>query len=71
MERSKILEHRLYTLMGFLALEESFSKSDEELHQAGLRHISIHGPQIELPENFGSRLRRMMESYRLVGLRAP
>jgi len=69
MERSKILEHRLYNLMGILALDQPFSKSDEELHSAGLHHIAVHGPQIELPENFGFRLRRMMESYQAVGLR--
>ena len=69
MERSKILEHRLYTLMGILALDQPFSKSDEELHSAGLWHISVHGPEIELPESFGAQLRRLMESYQAVGLR--
>jgi len=70
MERSRILEQRLYSLMGHLAVRETFSKSDEELHAAGQRHISVFGPEIELPEDFGARLRRLMESYHSVGLRS-
>ena len=69
MERRDSLEHQLYSLMGLLALREPFSKSDDELHQAGLRHSLTFGPLVELPENFGARLRSLMESYRSVGLR--
>lgn len=69
MERGHSLEHQLYSIIGHLAISEPFAKSDEELHAAGLRHISVFGPEIDLPENFGARLRSMMGKYSAVGLR--
>lgn len=64
------MDHPLDSVMGMMALQEPFEKTDEQLRAAGERYIRVFGPIMELPEDFSKRLRSLMVSYRSVGMRS-